>query len=37
MPKAIREAGPLTLAPTPPATKGAIPIVLVSPGWGSRG
>lgn len=37
MPKAIREAGPLTLAPTPAATKGAIPIVLISPGWGSSG
>jgi hypothetical protein len=37
MPKAIREAGPLTLAPTPATTKGAVPIVLISPGWGSSG
>jgi hypothetical protein len=37
MPKAIREAGPLTLAPTPATTNGAVPIVLISPGWGSSG
>lgn len=35
MPKAIREAGPLAVAA---ATSGdAVPIVLISPGWGSSG
>lgn len=36
MPQAIREAGPLKVA-AGTTTKGTVPIVLITPGWGSSG
>ncbi len=36
MPKTIREAGPLAIGATSSST-GTVPIVLITPGWGSSG